>query len=78
MGTPCIVLDEEGTLWRERAGAVSQATLQGMYKSIPSHHQWTSGFSSTLHTPLTSYHVKHKYTLVTVSIVAIHQGCFSL
>ncbi|SOV01804.1 uncharacterized protein UDID_18788 [Ustilago sp. UG-2017a] len=26
-GPPCTVLDEEGTLWRERAGAVSLATL---------------------------------------------------
>ncbi|SPC60994.1 uncharacterized protein UHOD_11210 [Ustilago sp. UG-2017b] len=27
----CIVLDEEGTLWRGRAGAVSLATLQDVY-----------------------------------------------
>ena len=46
---PCTVLSEEGTLWRERARAMSQVTLQRMYISIPSHHRWMSGSSSTLH-----------------------------
>ena len=46
MGTPCIALDEEGTLWRERARAVLQATLLGMYKRIPSHHQCVMGLDA--------------------------------
>ena len=28
LGDPCTVLDKEGTLWRERAGAVSLVMLQ--------------------------------------------------
>ena len=46
----CIVLNTEGTLWRESRSSVAGDTAN-RYKTIPSHHKWSSGSPSTLHTP---------------------------
>ena len=46
-GPPCTVLDEEGTLWRESRSSVTGDAVK-RYITIPSHHQRSSGSSSTL------------------------------
>jgi len=64
------------SLERESRSSVAGDAVK-RYITMPSRHQRSSGSPSTLLTILTSYHFQHKYTLVTVSIAAIYQGCSS-
>jgi len=76
-GPLCAVLDEGGTLWRESRSSVTGDAVK-RYITIPSHHQRSSGSSSTLHHIKLVITSRIKYTLVSVSTVAIYHGCSSL